>query len=396
MRKTGRWPIGQTTRRWFFLAMLLACTITIGCVEHDAVGIKPVNPKMASVSTEPFFKSWWNTFITSPIQTQLGFGDVGLNAAQYRQAVGFVADQTTKNFASANPGKLYINGDEPDQSCTPPSEYAVTYHTFVADIRSADPTAHFSPAGFAEYNSACPGAPHATAYAQQFYNAYLQLYGSAPPVDEWRFHDLGLGTCCGKGGDTTAWKDSVTVKAAWSVAHGANMVLGSWGFADWDSGSGWNAPLSVFLADLSQMMLFLQRDGRINQAVWCYYSPVGACGVRYLVDASGVETQVGYMYQCPPPVQIPSGVNAVGAANYGAKLQWTNTSTSCQITAEFWVKPAGSYTFSFNRSVNVSAGGTDTGWWGFSHGSQVMGRVQYYNGTTPGVWSAFSNAVLVQ
>jgi hypothetical protein len=391
--------MNSTARTWRRVVTVLCVGVALACADQSRLLAPPLRMNGEPPGQqEPFFKAWdWGgIWRTSPTQSQIN----GLDVRQYRQVVSFVVDTgTVYPFARANPGKLYINGDEPDQAhdpCTPPSAYAVTYHNFVADIRSADPTAHLSPAGFAEDNSACPGGPHATAYAQQFYDAYLQLYGSAPPVDEWRFHDLGLGTCCNNGGDTTAWKDSVTRKAAWSVAHGANMVLGSWGVADWDSGSGWNAPLSVFLADLRQMMLFLQRDGRINQAVWCSYSPSSGCGVRYLADASGVETQVGYMYQCPPPVQIPSGVNAVGPGSYGAKLQWTNTSTGCEIAAEFWVEPAGSYTWSLNRLLYFSPGRTDSGYWGFNQGDRVKGRVQYYDGTTPGVWSAFSNVVLVQ
>lgn len=383
------------------VAVVLGAGVTLSCADQNY----PLSPSTRVATSgqhineppgqaEPFFKAWdWNgNWRTSPTQSQLPF----LDARQYRQLAPAVVDQATRDFASANPGKLYINGDEPDQSCVSPSDYAVRYHSFVTDIRSADPTAHVSPAGFAEYNSACPGAPHAIAYAQQFYDAYSQLYGGAPPVDEWRFHDLGLGSCCNNGADTTAWKDSVSTKAAWSVSHGAHMVLGTWGFADWDAGSGWNEPLSVFLVYLKQMMLFLQRDGRINQAVWCSFEKAdqAGCGKHWL-DSSGVQTQEGYAYQWYPPAQIPSAASAAGASGGRVRIQWTNTSTDWPIVVEIWVKPSGSITFSLNQQVYVGAGGTNTGYLFFNPGDQVRGKARYYNGATTGEWSAFSNTVLV-
>ena len=377
-------------RTWYHVVTVSCAGIMLSCADQDRL-LAPSAPRMNGEppgQAEPFFKAWdWDgTWRTSPTQSQIP----GLDARQYRQYTGFVAGPTVLDFASANPGKLYINGDEPDVSCIAPSDYAVTYHDFVAAMRAADPTARFSPAGFAEDINGHP-CSNATAYAQQFYDAYIQLYGSAPPVDEWRFHDFGLNVQ----NDTTKWKDSVATKAAWSVAHGANMVLGSWGFANWDSDHGCTGCASAILFNLRQMQLFLQRDGRINQAVWCSYDwGVDGCG-KYWLDSAGVQTQVGYAYQYYPPAQIPTGVNAVGAGNYGAKIQWTNTSTTWPIAVDFWVKPSGSGVFSFNRRVYIGAGGTDSGFWGFNLGDQVKGRVLYYNGSTAGESSAFSNVILV-
>src|SRR6185295_3344085 len=95
----------------------------------------------------------------------------------------------------------YINGDEPDQYCIPPYEYAGIYRAFVLAVRSADPAARVSPAGFAEPNgkccppddAVCAANMHSISYAQAFYDAHIQRFGMAPPVDEWRFHDFAIG-----------------------------------------------------------------------------------------------------------------------------------------------------------------------------------------------------------
>jgi hypothetical protein len=388
-----------TARTWSHVAAVaFAAGLLIGCADQSRL-LAPSAPRMNGEppgQAEPFFKAWsWiGVWRASPTQTQ-----VFMDSRQYRQIAGLVVDTATVYpFARSNPGKLYVNGDEPDMSCTAPSSYAVTYHGFVAAIHAVDPTARVSPAGFAEYVN--DGCAHATSYAQQFYDAYLLAYGSAPPVDEWRFHDFGLSVQ----NDTTKWKDSVSTKAAWSAAHGANMVLGSWGFTNWDADSlhGCTGCAAAILFNIRQMQLFLQRDGRINQAVWCSFEdlrvartpPDSSCG-KYFLDSAGVQTQAGYAYQYFPPAQIPTAVNAIGGSGHAVTIRWTNTSGSWPMMVDFWVKPSGSGTFTYNRSVWPGAGTTSSGVQIFNLGDQVKGRVIYYNGTTIGEWSAFSNAVLV-
>src|SRR5688572_33337269 len=122
-----------------------------------------------------------------------------------------------------------------------PADYAMLYHDFVTGIRNADPSAKVSPSDFAEPNYKCCPLPddvrapcwsekHSIGYAEQFYNAYVQRYGVAPPVNEWRFHDFGLRSPLG---DLDHWWARIDKEAAWSVAHGANMVRGAWGSSAW-------------------------------------------------------------------------------------------------------------------------------------------------------------------
>jgi hypothetical protein len=312
------------------------------------------------------------------------------DARQYRQHVGFAWHPDYRAFAIANPGKLYIHGDEPDQapSCITPSAYATMYHDFVDSLHAADPTAKVSPAGFAEPNPDCNGGLHSTDYASAFVQAYTQQYGFAPPVDEWRFHDFGLNLWA----DTTAWKARVAAAAQWSVDHGAPMVLGSWGFINenWDSTK---ISIPTFQYYMRQMMLFLQRDVRINQAVWWSYD-VDPWYSHRLTTPTGAQSPEGYTYQWYPPAEIPTGVSAAGASGRQVKIQWTNTSTSWPIAVDFWVKPSGPGIFSFNRRVYRGPGATNSGYQIFTYGDQVKGQVLYYNGTTSGELSAFSNIIL--
>jgi len=144
-----------------------------------------------------------------------------LDARQERQ---YTCDaQSAAQFASAHPGHLYIACDEPDihlDAWGTPSDYAVYYHNFVVHVSAADPTAKFSPAGFALTS---PGL-HYVEYAQAFHDAYSALYGSPPPVAEWRFHAF---ICTPD--NLAYWKQKVTEAAEWSVNHGAQMTLGSFG-----------------------------------------------------------------------------------------------------------------------------------------------------------------------
>jgi hypothetical protein len=317
-----------------------------------------------------------------------------LDTRQDRQYAGLTADQSVLSFASANPGRLYINGDEPDQSCIASSDYAVIYHDFVAAVRGADPTARFSPAGFSEPNHYCcpdPGVEpcissmHSISYADQFYNAYVQRYGVAPPVNEWRFHDFGVSFAIG---DVSGWWSRVDSEAAWSVSHGANMVLGSWGFI------GWSEPASALQEHLKQVIGRLMNDKRINGAAYWSYEP-WVNSPHYLVNGDGSLTPEGQTY-VNPLTDIPTGVKIVGSANGHAKLRWSNTTSAWAAEAEFWVQAPGSNSFVYHNTELVAGpGAKQTPVVAFNIGDSVKARVRYYNVYDQAAWSPFSNAVLM-
>ncbi len=372
----------------------LLCAIVSGCADEQPTG--PKLPRIARTYDVPFnkfFVAWSQSYSSSPIQTQT----FALDTRQDRQYADWWADQSVLSFASANPGRLYINGDEPDQTCITAYDYAGIYHDFVAAVRGADPTARVSPAGFTEPNDYCcptpisvdercpdPSSKHGLIYADQFYNAYVQRYGVAPPVSEWRFHDFGLSFAVG---DVDGWWSRVDKEAAWSVSHGANMVLGAWGLL------GWNEPESAFQEHLKQAIGRIMNDKRINGAI--YWSYEQWTEHHYLLNGDGSLTPEGQTY-ANPLTDIPTGVEIVGSAKGHAKLQWSNTTLAWAAEAEFWVQAPGSNSFVYHNTELVAGpGGTQTPSAVFNIGDSVKGRVRYYNAFGQAAWSSFSNTVLM-
>ena len=375
----------------------LLCVVVSGCADQQPTSpsANPRLPRLArgDVSFNRFFVAWSQSYDSGPIETQT----FALDIRQDRQYASWWADESVLSFARAYPGRLYIVGDEPDQYCVAPSEYAGTYRDFVATVRSVDRTARFSPAGFAEPNDhccpqepeppdlACRASKHSIGYADQFYNAYLQLYGTAPPVDEWRFHDFGIFIALG---DVDAWWSRVDKEAAWSVSHGANMVLGAWGFNAWDQ------PVSVIQEHMKVAMGRLLNDKRINQAAYWSYKP-WENSRWYLANDDGSLTPAGQTH-VNPLTDIPTDVTIAGSANGQAKLRWSNTTSAWAAEAEFWVQAPGSNSFVYHNTALVAGpAGTQTPRVVFNTGDSVKGRVRYYNVYGQADWSSFSNTVLI-
>jgi hypothetical protein len=379
--------------RFAMIPIVLLCLTASGCADEQPAGLKTSTPvvKSTSVPFNRFFTAWSRNYVSGAIQTQI----FGLDARQDRQFIDWYVTQEAMAFARANPGRLYVDGDEPDQYCATWSayDYAGVYHDFVAAIRSADPTARVSPAGFAEANPhCCPGYPdipcaenHGISYADQFYNAYIQRYGVAPPVDEWQFHDFGV---IYDAGDMTGWWGRVDKEAAWSVAHGAKMFLGGWGLHGWPA----KESPAAFQEHLKQAMGRLMNDPRIvGAAYWSYEPWVDA--PRPLVDASGSLTAEGNTY-ANPLTDIPADVRIVASANGTAKVQWTNTTAAWGGEAEFWVQTPGSSSFVYRSTELVPGpGATQTLSVAFNGGETVKARVRYYNVFGQAPWSSFSNTV---
>lgn len=382
----------NTTNRTWMIVASLACAVLPACAEHDVTGLKA--PTMASKkiigSYSQFFVAWsaTGTYQSSPIQTQ-----AYLDSRQYRQYADWNVNSTLLSFAAANPGKLYIAGDEPDQSCVTPYDYAGIYHDFVTAVRGADPTARFSNAGFADPNDQCtptPGEPyrssmHYTSYATDFYNAYIQRYGAAPPVNEWRFHNFAQWI----GEDIPAWTSQVGDAAAWSVAHGANMVLGSWGWIGDSTSSD-----AAYSDLMKRAMAFLAYDSRINQAAYWAWEKTGSYH-RYMANADGTLTPVGQTY-VNPVTEVPASPTLIGSSGCHGKLRWTSTSSLWRAEAEFWVQYGGAGSFVYNNTDLVSPGVTETPVHAYNCGDRVEGRVRYYiSSDKAAAWTSFSSPFLM-
>lgn len=87
--------------------------------------------------------------------------------------------------ARANPGSIWIIGNEPDvrwQDNVTPEKYAELYHEAVQRLRAADPTARIAPAGVAQ------ATPLRLAYLDAVLRTYRERYGEPLPADVWTLH----------------------------------------------------------------------------------------------------------------------------------------------------------------------------------------------------------------
>ena len=376
--------------RFAMIPAALLCVTLSGCADEQPTG--PGLPRLARAADLPyskFFVAWSRNFSSSPIQTQI----FSLDHRQNRQYAEWFVNESVLSFARTHPGRLYIVGDEPDQYCVAPADYAEWYHVFVQTVRREDPTARFSPAGVAEPNErccpledeACMNAKHSIAWMDQFYNAYVQRYGVAPTVSEWRFHNFALPY---SQGDMDGWWASVDKQAAWSVAHGANMVLGAWGFMRWREGT------AAYLEYMKQAIGRISSDPRINEAVYWSHEP-WIHSTHPLVNEDGSLTAEGQTH-VNPLTDIPVAVATIPGANGNASLQWTNTTSAWSAEAEFWVQTPGSGSFVHQKTERGGIlGARSTSSHVFYTGDLVKGRVRYYNAWGQAQWSAFSDPVLI-
>jgi hypothetical protein len=90
-----------------------------------------------------------------------------------------------RRTAVANPGTLWLIGNEPDiawQDNSTPEEYARTYGILYAAIKKADPTARVAIGGISQ------PTPLRLAYLDRVLAAYKAQYGTDMPVDVWNMH----------------------------------------------------------------------------------------------------------------------------------------------------------------------------------------------------------------
>ncbi len=100
--------------------------------------------------------------------------------------------------AAANPGSLWIIGNEPEcpygQGARTPEQYAVIYHTCYTELKEADLTARVAVGGVVE-----PTALRLE-WLDRVLAEYERLYGVAMPVDVWTVHNQILQEVEGQSG----------------------------------------------------------------------------------------------------------------------------------------------------------------------------------------------------
>jgi hypothetical protein len=93
--------------------------------------------------------------------------------------------QDLDRIARANPGSLWLIGNEPDvlsQDSVEPDEYARIYHDVYTLLKGADPTCRVAIGGVTQ------PTPLRLQYLDMVLDAYRDLYGQTIPVDVWNVH----------------------------------------------------------------------------------------------------------------------------------------------------------------------------------------------------------------
>ena len=92
---------------------------------------------------------------------------------------------TIRRAARANPGSLWLIGNEPDvkwQDNVTPEQYATVYEELYAAIKAADPSAQVALGGVSQ------PTPLRLAYLDRVLDAYRAEFGAEMPVDVWNVH----------------------------------------------------------------------------------------------------------------------------------------------------------------------------------------------------------------
>ena len=98
-------------------------------------------------------------------------------------------EATLARIAHANPGSIWMIGNEPDvkwQDAVTPAAYARLYHRAYVAIKGADPTAQVAIGGVSQ------PTPLRLRYLEQVLEAYQQQNHREMPVDVWNVHNFIL------------------------------------------------------------------------------------------------------------------------------------------------------------------------------------------------------------
>ena len=97
--------------------------------------------------------------------------------------------EAISEIASANPGSVWLIGNEPDciwQDSSTPAQYAVVYHDLYTFIKGQDPSAKVAIGGVVQ------GTPLRLQYLDMVLEEYRTRYGGMIPVDVWNVHGFIL------------------------------------------------------------------------------------------------------------------------------------------------------------------------------------------------------------
>jgi hypothetical protein len=228
--------------------------------------------------------------------------------------------------AAANPGSLWLMGNEPDvawQDDATPDQYAATYGRLYPIIKAADPTALVAIAGVSQ------PTPLRLAYLDRVLAAYQEQFGAPMPVDVWNVHAFvlreerdswGVGIPPGMADDTgilyeiddhadmTTFRQQIVNFRQWMAERGFRdkplvvseygiLMPESYGFSP-DAVAGFMADtFDFFLTAADAELGYPPDDNRLVQA-FCWYSNSDTVyPTPSLFDPeSGAITPVGEMF----------------------------------------------------------------------------------------------------
>ena len=113
-----------------------------------------------------------------------------ISGSGFDPAMGLRNPDGIKALVDANPGGLWIAGNEPDrreyQDSLTPSAYAIFYHDLYTLIKERDPTARVA------VGSIVQPTPLRLRYLDMVLEEYRSRYGHDMPVDVWTIHNFIL------------------------------------------------------------------------------------------------------------------------------------------------------------------------------------------------------------
>ncbi len=151
---------------------------------RQRVGVVAPQSDIALYDVERLGAGWFLTGLTEqtlPLQGGMEFAPlVEVLGATYSPGA-----ETLQGLARAQPGALWLVGNEPDviwQDRATPEEYAQVFHEVYAALKSADPTAQIAIGGVSQVT------PLRLRYLDGVLAAYREKYGEPMPVDVWNIH----------------------------------------------------------------------------------------------------------------------------------------------------------------------------------------------------------------
>jgi len=271
-------------------------TLKAGWYADWTASANPLHPGGTEYARTLYFN------INTPVGTCGGYRNP---AAQRSDVVESITGTALIDNLRANPGALWLIGNEPDSiyngSPIMPELYAELYHEFYTFIKTYDPAARVAIGAIVQ------PSPLRLQYLDKVLNRYELLYGEKLPADVWNIHlyilNEGLcftswGATIPPGADSAGWYVPFTPAALLNVNamrqnlmafrqwmadrgyHARPLIITEFGVLPPPSYAGFEEPVAAqFLTDMFNMLLTATdpavgyaADGNRLVQLWTWYS----------------------------------------------------------------------------------------------------------------------------